>query len=332
MKNFSFFVVAAMIFGSILTSCDKNDLNLNEYTVYFNCNNGSDVPSQNVKEGEKVTKPINPTRSGYTFVAWFKEVELTNEWKFDIDVVISDVTLCAKWIELTGEKDPMYPATIYCLPEGTLLQMRNDFAQRNPNVYSTLNQFGFCANGYGGGYSPPDGFTEEEAIAVVKEFVARNPEYTGVNSPDDLQFRSTYSPSGIWYIWSENQAINNIEVTNTAISFRVQSKQLVFCAGNHFIDVYVPKIFNFSLEQAKSQLLGKEIIHLGWGGPYSAGIVTENHLQQSTAKLIIIPLTTDTKIEIRVAWQIYLDSPLHYIFEIDVMTGEIIRERPTIIS
>jgi hypothetical protein len=33
----------------------------------------------------------------------------------------------------------------------------------------------------GGGNGLPGGFTEEEAIAAVKKFVARNSEYTGVN-------------------------------------------------------------------------------------------------------------------------------------------------------
>jgi len=42
-------------------------------------------------------------------------------------------------------------------------------------------------------------------------------------------------------------------------------------------------------------------------------------------------VTTDEKIELCVCWQIYLEAPLHYIFEIDVMTGEIISEAPTIV-
>jgi uncharacterized repeat protein (TIGR02543 family) len=107
MKSFSFLVFTAIIFGAVFTSCDKNDVNLNEFTVFFNCNDGSDVPTQNIKEGEQVTKPVNPTRNGYVFVAWFKEMELANEWKFDIDIVTSDITLYAKWIEEPEEAEPL---------------------------------------------------------------------------------------------------------------------------------------------------------------------------------------------------------------------------------
>jgi hypothetical protein len=246
------------------------------------------------------------------------------------------LTSCDKNEDNSDVEDPLYPTTIYSLSEEILLQMRNDFAQRNPNVYTTLNQFGFCAISIGGGGGSPSGFTKEEAIAAVREFVAHNPEYTGVSNPNDLQFRSITSTVGyndalFWHLGTENQTINGIEVESTGILFHTHNWKLVSCYGNHFPEVYVPNKFNFNAEQSQSLLLGKEIIHLGWGGPYSAGIVIMEHLQQSTAKLIIVPITTDEKIELRVAWKINV-IPLDYIYEIDVMTGEIIREMSTIIS
>ena len=237
-----------------------------------------------------------------------------------------------------GIDDRMYPTTIYSVSEGELLQMRNDFAQRNPYFFTSLNQFGFCATGF---YVPaksiPAGsFTKEEAIAAVKEFVARNPEYTGVSDTNDLHFKSVglITTDGLrWKLVAENQTVKGIEVEWTDIVFHTKNRAVEFCNGNHFPYVYVPKKFKFDAEQAKSQLLGKEIFHYNIGGQqYSAGFVTTGHLQQSTTKLIIVPIKTDDKIELRVAWQIYLGSPLHYIFEIDVKTGEIIREMPTIIS
>jgi hypothetical protein len=262
MKNFSFLVIAAIIFGTALTSCKKND----------------------------------------------------------------------------SAEDPKYPTIIYRLSEEVLVQKRNDFALRNPDVCNSLNQFGFCEiiPSPCGGNGISGGFTEDEAIAAVKEFVARNPEYTGVSNLNDLKFRSIssligYNDAVFWDFRTENQVINDIEVDNTVMLLHTRNWKLYQCRGNHFPNVYVPKKFNFNVEQAKSLLLGKEIIHWSWGGPYSEGIVSKEHLQQSTAKLIIVPVKTDEKIELRVAWQINLQAPLYYIFEIDVMTGEIIREMPTII-
>jgi len=93
MKKFNYLIVVVMIFGIVLMSCDKKD----KFFVTFNSNEGSTVSSQTVKEGKKVTKPNDPTRDGYTFVAWYKDSSFTNEWNFDTGVVNADITLYAKW-------------------------------------------------------------------------------------------------------------------------------------------------------------------------------------------------------------------------------------------
>ena len=62
-------------------------------TVTFDSQGGSVVDSQKVDHGGKPTKPMAPTRTGYTFDAWFKESGCTNAWDFDSDKVTSDVTL-----------------------------------------------------------------------------------------------------------------------------------------------------------------------------------------------------------------------------------------------
>ena len=67
------------------------------YTVTFVTNGGSAIPEQGVYEGNKITKPGDPTRGGYTFVAWYKEEGLINEWEFETDVVTGNTTLYAKW-------------------------------------------------------------------------------------------------------------------------------------------------------------------------------------------------------------------------------------------
>ena len=89
-----------MIFSAALTSCDSDDeTKAKEFTVTFESNGGSNVEAQTVKEGEKITKPENPTRSGHEFDAWYREAGLTTEWKFDTDVVTTNITLYAKWTE-----------------------------------------------------------------------------------------------------------------------------------------------------------------------------------------------------------------------------------------
>ena len=66
---------------------------INEYTVTFNSMGGSEVTSQVVEEGNKVTKPEDPTRHRYAFKGWFLD-----DLEYDFNsVVSSDITLVAKW-------------------------------------------------------------------------------------------------------------------------------------------------------------------------------------------------------------------------------------------
>ncbi|KAK3605002.1 hypothetical protein CHS0354_000667 [Potamilus streckersoni] len=94
--NFTTEVVTANI-----TLYAKWNQNLpNQFTVTFNSNGGSAVPNATVNYGEKVTKPTDPTRPGYTFVNWYKEAEFTNVFNFDTETIIANITLYAKWDEV----------------------------------------------------------------------------------------------------------------------------------------------------------------------------------------------------------------------------------------
>ena len=69
------------------------------FEVTFEPNGGSIVPSLTVDEGEKVTKPEDPTKADHDFKGWYKDEDLTIPWNFDEDVVNSNLTLYAKWEE-----------------------------------------------------------------------------------------------------------------------------------------------------------------------------------------------------------------------------------------
>ena len=68
------------------------------YTVTFESNGGSAVTAiENVTSGEKISKPTDPTRTGYTFAGWYKDAELTKKFNFTTDTITEDITLYAKW-------------------------------------------------------------------------------------------------------------------------------------------------------------------------------------------------------------------------------------------
>lgn len=67
------------------------------YTVAFDTSGGSAVAPVTVDAGSTVTKPADPTKSGYTFGGWYKDSTLQTPWDFANDTVTADTTLYAKW-------------------------------------------------------------------------------------------------------------------------------------------------------------------------------------------------------------------------------------------
>ncbi|MEY9974481.1 putative repeat protein (TIGR02543 family) [Lysinibacillus sp. RC46] len=77
----------------------EDDTSEQSYIVSFDSNGGSEVASEEVKEGELVKPPTVPTREGHTFAGWYKKSELTTAWDFAKDKVEENLTLYAEWIE-----------------------------------------------------------------------------------------------------------------------------------------------------------------------------------------------------------------------------------------
>ena len=75
---------------------------LSQYTVTFESNGGTAVPSQSVLQGNTAEQPANPTKASdenytYAFAGWYTNPELTGDaYDFDLPVNAA-LTLYAKW-------------------------------------------------------------------------------------------------------------------------------------------------------------------------------------------------------------------------------------------
>lgn len=78
------------------TVTNNGTINGGTFAVTFDTKGGSTVPVENVLNGQKATKPADPTRAGYTFGGWYKEETCTNPYEFTTPVQ-NALTLYAKW-------------------------------------------------------------------------------------------------------------------------------------------------------------------------------------------------------------------------------------------
>lgn len=81
--------------GNITLMANWKEVVKNNYTVAFNSNGGSAVSSQNIREGDKVTKPQDPTKEGHIFNGWTLN---GSNYNFDSGVT-SNITLVANWTQ-----------------------------------------------------------------------------------------------------------------------------------------------------------------------------------------------------------------------------------------
>lgn len=80
----------------------------NNYTVTFNTDGGSAVPSQSIYANQVSTEPTQtPTREGYTFDGWFTSAEGTTTFDFANTKILKNTTVFAHWTQI-----PQAPPTV----------------------------------------------------------------------------------------------------------------------------------------------------------------------------------------------------------------------------
>ena len=99
LKNMRKLLSLMLLMMVIVVGCKKDDPVISEYIVTFNTQGGSNIDALKVVEGQKVTKPQDPTKENYIFSGWYKEAACTTVWDFDKETVMGNVTLYAKWVE-----------------------------------------------------------------------------------------------------------------------------------------------------------------------------------------------------------------------------------------
>ena len=163
-----------------------------DYTVTYESNGGSTVPSQTVKYNETANKPADPTKSGYTFAGWYTEEKLTNKYDFATPVT-GNIALYAKWTRNYTPR-PYTPPTVV-IPDDAL-------------GLNTTDHFAYIV-GYGNGeVRPQNNITRAETMALVNRVLNRQPETEDDLLPNMTVWTDNANPKA-WYYLAVQEATNS---------------------------------------------------------------------------------------------------------------------------
>ena len=91
----------------------------NAFRVLFNDGTTTLFVVTDLSYGDKLTKPEDPVKDGYTFAGWHKDAACTQAWDF-ADGITGDMTLYAKWTPVQTVTPTVTPtATVSVTPTGT---------------------------------------------------------------------------------------------------------------------------------------------------------------------------------------------------------------------
>ena len=115
------------------------------FTVTFNTDGGSLVSSQTVEKGNKVVKPVNPTKEGYTFDCWTLGL-----LEFNFNTAINqNITLTARWTRNPEPSTPVVKHTVKFIDwDGRVVEIQQVDNGKNAKAPATPAREGYTFTGW----------------------------------------------------------------------------------------------------------------------------------------------------------------------------------------
>lgn len=178
------------------------------YTIKFETNGGSKVKTQSVKKNDTATEPDDPTKEGFTFVGWFIDKNLTEEYNFSSKVK-KNFTLYAKWEKVKKEE-----ITFIDVEKGSWYETAVTYVVEN-NLFNGISETEFAPGG-----------NMTRAMLVTVFYRLENPQGKSYkHSFTDVADGEWYENAVAWA--SENGIVNGISETEFAPNDNITREQMI---------------------------------------------------------------------------------------------------------
>ena len=111
-----------------------------QYEVVFEYYNGDPNLVILVDEGALIPKPADPSREGYTFTGWYKDVDGINKWNFETDTVNMSIMLHAGWKDPNSGDDSELMSDFAGLVAALLDPKTNNGLNNSSMIYNAIRE------------------------------------------------------------------------------------------------------------------------------------------------------------------------------------------------
>ena len=258
--------------------------------------------------------------------------------RISISIAIISLCICCLYAcILNSDNDPVdsYPTIIYSRSDDEVEKLQSEFDLLNNNKIGTrLDQFGYTDFTMVYLASESSISDTNTVIQMAISALIKNSKFTNVSKESLLSVdRLFITPNNSWKIFFNEQFYKGLRVDGTTIAVYLNSSGVYRIDNHFFADIYIPAKAKYSESEVKESLIGKELNWVDYYHQKHIYTITDSSFSDEKSNKVIVPMLTDTQLEFRITWEIYIGKPgLYWMIYIDVITGEEIKIAQSIVD